>query len=138
MEIHDKFQSELKWGSYYFITSLIFSFAIAFVLGFLVDRVDYWIFYLTVPVYLLLFIYFLIKCIQEIRAERSVNFLSKLGIALRVYVFHSMLALLFSNSAGIFIIPKREIEIQETNETEPDTNTNSLKDLVAFIKTRFT
>jgi hypothetical protein len=139
MKIEDtkgKFETELKWGSYYFITTLILSFIYAFLL--LLIYIQYWEKFINfnVLVYFILFAYFSFKCIQEIKHEKRVGFFSKLAIGLRIFVIQFILMSCVYNITGVFIIPKNEIEIQETNEQISNSNNNLLKDFIAFVKTK--
>ncbi|MDR6845622.1 hypothetical protein [Flavobacterium granuli] len=119
-----KYQSELKWGSYYFITALFFSFSYSLIKFLIINQfkdesnnyIALFSSFVFICFFIFVFIYFLSKCIQEIKSEKRVNFFLKLGIALRIYLILYILAFFsFINSVEEFIIPKCELEIQEAN-----------------------
>ena len=138
-DIKVKFQTELKWSGYYFISSLIISFTYIFFNNLIFNQtrqplVILW--FLNI----IIFLYCSYKCIVEIRREKAVSFILKLLISLNILTIYYLLYMLitidgsFSSFDSTFIMPKREIEIEETTGDISDSNSNLLKDFIYFIK----
>ena len=132
-EIKEKFEEELKWGSYYFlysiILSLIFTLFQLFILKQSRDNV-YILFFFNI----LLFIYFSRKCILEKKSKKNVNFVSKLIIILKIFSINYFFISLITIDNGNFLIPKRELEIIENEKSLNETKSNLLNDLINFVK----
>jgi len=132
-EIKVKFQSEIKWGSYFFIFSVLFFIVFALIMVLVANQPEiYWFYYFVLIV---CFFYISFKCFQEIKLENNVKILSSLGIGFRIFIIHYMLSILIFNTP-MFIIPKHELEILETNEQIPDSSGNLLKSIISFIKVK--
>ena len=132
-EIKEKFEEELKWGSYYFlysiILSLIFTLFQLFILKQSRDNV-YILFFFNI----LLFIYFSRKCILEKKSKKNVNFVSKLIIILKIFSINYFFISLITIDNGDFLMPKRELEIIENEKSLNETKSNLLNDLINFVK----
>ena len=132
-EIKEKFEAELKWGSYYFlysiILSLIFTLFQLFILKQSRDNV-YILFFFNI----LLFIYFSRKCILEKKSKKNVNFVSKLIIILKIFSINYFFISLITIDNGDFLMPKRELEIIENEKSLNETKSNLLNDLINFVK----
>lgn len=72
-ELSQKFQVELKWGSYYFIYSIVLSFLFSFLSFFFLSNnntSNLFIIFLNI----ILLFYFSIKCIKEKKNYKKYNF----------------------------------------------------------------
>ena len=132
-EIKEKFEEELKWGSYYFlysiILSLIFTLFQLFILKQSRDNV-YILFFFNI----LLFIYFSRKCILEKKSKKNVNFVSKLIIILKIFSINYFFISLITIDNGNFLIPKRELEIIENEKSLDEPKSNLINDFINFVK----
>ena len=132
-EIKEKFEAELKWGSYYFlysiILSLIFTLFQLFILKQSRDNV-YILFFFNI----LLFIYFSRKCILEKKSKKNVNFVSKLIIILKIFSINYFFISLITIDNGNFLIPKRELEIIENEKSLDEPKSNLINDFINFVQ----
>ena len=132
-EIKEKFEEELKWGSYYFlysiILSLIFTLFQLFILKQSRDNV-YILFFFNI----LLFIYFSRKCILEKKSKKNVNFVSKLIIILKIFSINYFFISLITIDNGNFLIPTRELEIIETEKSLDEPKSNLINDFINFVQ----
>ena len=132
-EIKEKFEEELKWGSYYFlysiILSLIFTLFQLFILKQSRDNV-YILFFFNI----LLFIYFSRKCIHEKKSKKNVNFVSKLIIILKIFSINYFFISLITIDNGNFLIPKRELEIIENEKSLDEPKSNLINDFINFVQ----
>ena len=132
-EIKEKFEEELKWGSYYFlysiILSLIFTLFQLFILKQSRDNV-YILFFFNI----LLFIYFSRKCILEKKSKKNVNFVSKLIIILKIFSINYFFISLITIDNGDFLMPKRELEIIENEKSLDEPKSNLINDLINFVQ----
>jgi hypothetical protein len=132
-EIKEKFEEELKWGSYYFlysiILSLIFTLFQLFILKQSRDNV-YILFFFNI----LLFIYFSRKCILEKKSKKNVNFVSKLIIILKIFSINYFFISLITIDNGNFLIPKRELEIIENEKSLDEPKSNLINDFINFVQ----
>jgi amino acid permease len=135
-ELSQKFQVELKWGSYYFIYSIVLSFLFSFLnFFFLINNNTSNLFIIFLNIILLF--YFSIKCIKEKKAIKNITFKLKLLIISSIFIINYLfISLLFTNY-NQFIMPKRELEIIESNESLNKTENNILNDLLTYIKRKF-
>jgi hypothetical protein len=113
-EIHGKFHEELKWGSYYFLVSIILGFVTAFFEVFLFDNHKF-ITSISILLNLTLFVYFSTECIKEKKTRSKVPFGQKIVTFTKVFGIHLMYVAIFSSSNNLCILPKRGLEIVETN-----------------------
>lgn len=136
-ETKGKFQSELKWGSYFLITSLTLSFIYSFFQALIFNQ-NRNTFFILFFFNLLMFFYFSFKCIQEIKHTKSISFFLKLGIAFKIfvitYLFNSLFIIERSEWASQIILQKNELEIQEAKKDISDLKSNLLKDFIDFVK----
>ena len=132
-EIKEKFEEELKWGSYYFlysiILSLIFTLFQLFILKQSRDNV-YILFFFNI----LLLIYFSRKCILEKKSKKNVNFVSKLIIILKIFSINYFFISLITIDNGNFLIPKRELEIIENEKSLDEPKSNLINDFINFVQ----
>ena len=132
-EIKEKFEEELKWGSYYFlysiILSLIFTLFQLFILKQSRDNV-YILFFFNI----LLFIYFSRKCILEKKSKKNVNFVSKLIIILKIFSINYFFISLITIDNGDFLMPKRELEIIENEKSLDEPKSNLINDFINFVQ----
>lgn len=135
-ELSQKFQVELKWGSYYFIYSIVLSFLFSFLSFFFLSNnntSNLFIIFLNI----ILLFYFSIKCIKEKKTIKNITFKLKLLIISSVFIINYLfISLLFTNY-NQFIIPKRELEIIESNESLNKIENNILNNLLTYIKRKF-
>lgn len=137
-EVRGKFQTELKWASYYFIYSIILSFVFAFFSITIFNQSDT-INSIIIVLNFLILIYCSLKCIQEKKAIKGINFFSAPICFLNIFTIYCLFnSLSFYSSNTPFIIPKRELEIQETNENINEMKSNLLNDFITFVKTKLT
>lgn len=113
-EIPGKFQEELKWGSYYFLISIILGFVSAFFQVFLFENHKF-IQSFSILLNLTLLVYFSSKCIQEKKIRSKMPFGHKIFTFSKVFGLYLLYVALFSSSNNLCILPKRGIEIIETN-----------------------
>ncbi|WP_291117913.1 hypothetical protein [Flavobacterium sp. UBA6135] len=132
-EIKEKCEAELKWGSYYFLYSFILSFVFflfqLFILKQSRDNV-----YIILFFNILLLIFFSRKCYLEKKSKKSLNFISKALIFLKIFSINYFFISLVTIDNGNFLIPKRELEILETEKSLSETKSNLLNDLINFVK----
>lgn len=135
-ELSQKFQVELKWGSYYFIYSIVLSFLFSFLSFFFLSNnntSNLFIIFLNI----ILLFYFSIKCIKEKKTIKNITFKLKLLIISSIFIINYLfISLLFTNY-NQFIIPKRELEIIESNESLNKIENNILNNLLTYIKRKF-
>lgn len=135
-ELSQKFQVELKWGSYYFIYSIILSFLFSYLNYFFLSNNNLSNLFIIFLNIILLF-YFSIKCIKEKKTIKNITFKLKLLIISSVFIINYLfISLLFTNY-NQFIIPKRELEIIESKESLNKIENNILNNLLTFIKRKF-
>jgi hypothetical protein len=135
-ELSQKFQVELKWGSYYFIYSIILSFIFSF-FQFLILSKNNSSNLILIFLNIILLFYFSAKCIKEKKAIKKITFRLKLLIISSVFIINYLfISLLFTNY-NQFIIPKRELEIIESKESLNKIENNILNDLLTYIKRKF-
>lgn len=135
-ESSQKFQVELKWGSYYFIYSIVLSFLFSFLSFFFLSNNNLSNLFIIFLNIILLF-YFSIKCIKEKKTIKNITFKLKLLIISSVFIINYLfISLLFTNH-NQFIIPKRELEIIESKESLNKIENNILNNLLTFIKRKF-
>ncbi|NHM04096.1 hypothetical protein [Flavobacterium celericrescens] len=132
-EIKEKFEAELKWGSYYFLYSIILSLAFSLFQLFILNQSRDNL-YVLIFFNLLLLIYVSRKCIHEKRYIKNVTFISKLIIILKIFSINYLFISLIGLNNGDFLLPKREFEIQETEKSLNETESNLLNDLINFVK----
>lgn len=131
--VKEKYQTELKWASYYFISSFSMSFIYNFFQVLIFNQTEQ----LSVSllfINLIIFLYCSFKCVSEIKSEKAVSFISKLAITLNVFLINYLLISILVTSEKI--IPKREIEIEIATEELSETNTNFLNDFIEFMKVK--
>ena len=136
MEMEGKFEKELKWGSYYFIYSVLL-----FTLTFVFFQVQFLKrFFLSnntfIVLNLILLIYCSFKCIQEKKNLKEITFISKLIITFNMFLVHVMFHLIVFSHQDFFIIPKKELEIVKVQDDVIKNRSNSLKEIIVFIKKR--
>ncbi len=71
------------------------------------------------------------KCIRELKQKNNLNVISKFLIIINILLINYFFLTLFTTSSK-FIIPKRELEIQESKEEL--SNSNLIKDFINFVK----
>ena len=134
-KVREKFQTELKWASYYFIYSIVLSFAFAFFSIIIFNQSDTFNSIIIVLNFLVL-IYCSLKCIQEKKVLKDISFFLAPISILNIFTIYCLFNSLLFYSSVPFIIPKRELEIHETNENVNDVKGNLLNDFITFIKTK--
>lgn len=132
-EIKKKIEIELKWGSYYFLLTVILAFAFTvFQYLFLAQNRD--TIFILLILNTIILIYITRKCILETAALEKINFLSKGIVFLKLFSINYLLISLISQNNDFFIPPKRELEIIETNNSSKEPKSNFLNDFINFIK----
>ena len=132
-QLKEKYQTELKWASYYFIGSILMSFLYTFIQIIILNQTKQtFIFLMLLNIFI--FIYFSFKCIGEIKREKELGFISKIIISLNVFIINYLFFSLISLSSGNYIISKREIEIQIATGDISDSKSNLLRDFIEFVK----
>ena len=132
-EIKEKFEAELKWGSYYFLYSFILSFVFTlFQLFFLKQSRDN--VYIILFFNLILLLFLSRKCFLEKKSKKNLNFVSKLFIILKIFSINYFFISLITIDNGDFLMPKRELEIIENEKSLNETKSNLLNDLINFVK----
>jgi len=135
-KVREKFQTELKWASYYFIYSIVLSFAFAFFSIIIFNQSDTFNSIIIVLNFLVL-IYCSLKCIQEKKVIKDISFFLAPIYILNIFAIYCLFnSLLFYSNNEPFIIPKRELEIQEANENINETKSNLLNDFITFLKNK--
>lgn len=132
-KIQEKYQSELKWGSYLFISSNVMNFLLSFfLLLFFYQTKQTFVFLVLLNIFALLYCSY--KCFEEIKHLKGTSLTTKLAIVFKVFIIYFLFITLINSSEYIMI--RRENEIQITAELLPDTKSNLLRDFVAFLKTK--
>src|SRR5690606_12510222 len=94
-ELSQKFQVELKWGSYYFIYSSVLSFLFSFLSFFLLcndKTINLYIIFINI----ILLFYFSIKSIKEKKTIKNITFKLKLLIISSIFIINYLfISLLF-------------------------------------------
>jgi Ca2+/Na+ antiporter len=131
----EKLNTEVKWGSYYFIYTLFLSYLILF---FVVFQLSYYNIasFIALVLNLILFVYFSIQCIREQQTQGNVTFAAKVLIALRIFTLNYIFMTLMHINTDVFIIPRRELEIVETEEPLDEHNSNLIFDFFDFIRNK--
>jgi hypothetical protein len=125
----NRFASELKWASYYLIyaiaAAIVFTIIRSFTHNeFLNDSLGVWVYNLVA------FIYCTFQCIKE---KKNKSFLSKLSALPAIITIYFMYLTLLMNSS-VFIIPKKEIEIQTSQNDLVEFENNLFNDMINFLK----
>lgn len=131
--VKEKFETELKYSSYFLMSSILISFLFILFQVFVLKRNPLGFFTLLF-LNMIVYVYFLFKCIQSLKIEKRLGFFSKVKIALNMLIIYYILFSLLSLNVGDFIIPKREIEVQEIFGDFSDTERNLLNDFIIFVK----
>jgi len=139
-EIKEKFETELKWSSYFFLFSITLSFALT-LFELLIQKesgnnIHTQLFVNQLIINTIILFYFTRKCILE-KNKKVYTFPSNLIISLKIFSLNFLLIYLICfNESNYFqlIFPKRELEIQESENNLNETNSNLLKDLIIFFK----
>jgi len=135
-EVREKFQTELKWASYYFIYSIILSLTFTFFQIIILNQRSE-INLIIIILNILILIYCSLKCIQEKKVIKDISFFLAPIYILNIFAIYCLFnSLLFYSSSELFIIPKRELEIQQTNENINEVKGNLLNDFITFVKTK--
>ena len=129
----EKYQTELKWASYYFISSFVSSFIYTFFEVLIFNQIQQ-TFIILLFLNIFIFFYCTFKCILEIKCEKFVSFFSKLIITLNIFLINYLFISIIITSENI--ISKREIEIEMTTEEISETNNNFLKHFIEFVKVK--
>ena len=132
--VTEKLETELKWASYFLISSIILSLVfVIFNLLFLSQNNDSII--LLYMFVLLTFIYISIKCYNEVKRHQKLTILSFFYIVLKIFFISFILGhFIFGNMEERFIIPRNELTIQKTNEDLNKSNNNLLNDFINLFK----
>ena len=129
----EKYQTELKWASYYFISSILMSFLYTFIQIFILNQTKQtFIFLMLLNIFI--FIYFTFKCIGEIKLEKELGIISKIIISLNIFIINYLFISLINLNDENCIIYRREIEIQMAAEDMNDSKSNLLRDFIEFVK----
>ena len=131
--VKEKYQTELKWASYYFISSFVSSFIYTFFEVLIFNQTQQ-TFFILLFLNIFIFLYCSFKCVLEIKCEKNINFFSKLVITLNIFLINYLFISIIGTSQNI--ISKREIEIEMTTEEISVTNNNFLKDFIEFVKVK--
>jgi|GEM_PF-1382314 NADH:ubiquinone oxidoreductase subunit 6 (subunit J) len=132
--IKEKFGNELKWASYFIISTIILSLVfVIFNLLFLNQNNDSII--LLYIFVLLTFIYISIRCYNEIKDKKRHPLFEFLIVITNIFFISFILnSFLFGSFNNEFIIPRNELTIQETNEDLNKSNNNLLNDFINLFK----
>ena len=132
-QLKEKNQTELKWASYYFISSILMSFLYTFIQIFILNQTKQtFIFLMLLNIFI--FIYFTFKCIGEIKLEKELGIISKIIISLNIFIINYLFISLINLNDENCIIYMREIEIQMAAEDINDSKSNLLRDFIEFVK----
>jgi hypothetical protein len=132
-QLKEKNQTELKWASYYFISSILMSFLYTFIQIFILNQTKQtFIFLMLLNIFI--FIYFTFKCIGEIKLEKELGIISKIIISLNIFIINYLFISLINLNDENCIIYRREIEIQMAAEDMNDSKSNLLRDFIEFVK----
>jgi len=132
--IKEKFGNELKWASYFIISTIILSLVfVIFNLLFLSQNNDSII--LLYIFVLLTFIYISIRCYNEIKDKKRHPLFEFLIVITNIFFISFILnSFLFGSFNNEFIIPRSELTIQETNEDLNKSNNNLLNNFINLFK----
>lgn len=140
-----KYETELKWTSYYSIGGFALSFllyclSVYFLFSRFYFNEDTVLPYILV-IFLGFFLYLFWKCLNEIRQIKAVGFLGGLVVFFRMFV----IVLLFNSIVGAydtyypynFKVYNQDTKLVfDDREVLPDNRKNYLKDFISFIKKR--
>ncbi|KOP37109.1 MULTISPECIES: hypothetical protein [unclassified Flavobacterium] len=141
----EKFEIDIKWGSYFFIANMTISIIIV-LLMFLIN--NYSLIYLydaLIPVFIIQLIYFTIKAARENNQYHLSKGLRKIFVFVRLLVFYYLLAMFpntttnDSNSSIFFLfLPYRKKDISELVEHYSDEDDEiTLKEFMVRLKRKF-
>ena len=131
--VKEKYQTELKWASYCFISSFASSFIYTYFEVLIFNQTQQ-TFFILLFLNIFIFLYCSFKCVLEIKCEKVVSFFSKLVITLNIFLINYLFISIIATSENI--ITKREIEIEMTTEKIFETYNNFLKDFIEFMKVK--
>lgn len=141
----EKFEIDIKWGSYFFIANMTIS-IILVLLMFLIN--SYSLIYLydvLIPVFIIQLIYFTIKAARENNQYHLSKGFRKIFVFVRLLVFYYLLAMFPStptndtNSSIFFLfLPYRKKDISELVEDYSDEDDEiTLKEFMVRLKRKF-
>lgn len=132
---------ELKWGSYFFIYSALFSFVFALFALALSDQAGD--FYVTFSVlqYSVLLIYCSIKAISEKQSEVKLRFFAKLWMGVKVFgIYYFFWAIIsgnqFLSSHSLLMRDNQYLFVRKEEELLPDNKDTLLNEFIKFLKVK--
>lgn len=136
----EKFEIDIKWGSYFFIVNTLSSIFIVLIMYLINSYSLIYLIDILIPVFIIQLVYFVIKAVAENKKYDLSRGYRKFFVFIRLLVFYYLLTL-FLNGSGItntnslylsLFVPYREKDISELL-TEEDLNENNVITLNEFI-----
>ncbi|WP_128414772.1 hypothetical protein [Flavobacterium sp. Root186] len=138
----EKFEIDIKWGSYLFITNAVSTICIV-LLMFLTNSYSLiYLYDILIPVFIVQLIYFIIKAISENNKHHLNKGFRKIFVFVRLLAFYFMLISFSDGRTNIWcfslLLPYRKKDISELVEDHPiEDNDITLKDFIVSLKRKF-
>jgi hypothetical protein len=139
----EKFEIDMKWGSYFFIVNTLSSIFIVLIM-YLIN--SYSLIYLSdilIPVFIIQLLYFVIKAVAENKKHDLSRGYRKFFVFIRLLVFYFMLVSFSNESTNIWcfslLLPYRRKDISELviEENSNEDNGITLNEFIVILKRKF-
>ncbi|BDU24039.1 hypothetical protein [Flavobacterium sp. GSB-24] len=139
----EKFEIDMKWGSYFFIVNTLSSIFIVLIM-YLIN--SYSLIYLSdilIPVFIIQLLYFVIKAVAENKKHDLSRGYRKFFVFIRLLVFYFMLVSFSNESTNIWcfslLLPYRRKDISELviEEDSNEDNGITLNEFIVILKRKF-
>jgi len=139
----EKFEIDMKWGSYFFIVNTLSSIFIVLIM-YLIN--SYSLIYLSdilIPVFIIQLLYFVIKAVAENKKHDLSRGYRKFFVFIRLLVFYFMLVSFSNESTNIWcfslLLPYRRKDISELviEENSNEDNSITLNEFIVILKRKF-
>lgn len=139
----EKFEIDMKWGSYFFIVNTLSSIFIVLII-YLIN--SYSLIYLSdilIPVFIIQLLYFVIKAVAENKKYDLSRGYRKFFVFIRLLVFYFMLVSFSDGRTNIWcfsiLLPYRRKDISELviEENSNEDNGITLNEFIVILKRKF-
>nr|WP_128414925.1 hypothetical protein [Flavobacterium sp. Root935] len=139
----EKFEIDMKWGSYFFIVNTLSSIFIVLIM-YLIN--SYSLIYLSdilIPVFIIQLLYFVIKAVAENKKHDLSRGYRKFFVFIRLLVFYFMLVSFSNESTNIWcfslLLPYRRKDISELviEDNSNEDNGITLNEFIVILKRKF-
>ena len=137
--IKDKYHEELKWGSYFFIYSVLVSFIFTFFILVLSNEVEDFYFLFSVLQFSILLIYCSIRAVSEKQSEEKLRFFSKFWIGVKIFSIYCFFWTIISggqflSSYSLLMRDNGYLAVRKEEELLPDNKNTLFNEFIGFLK----